>query len=220
MRLGRGIAGFVVLFVLAGCATRSGGSSAGGTPGSAVVGGMTAAEGGDGEFTGILTNPSPTPVAQPTPRPNRFGLRTGYLMPMGATDGTWDSTFNVGAFYRISNAVKRQAWELGVDYSSPKRDDGSVTSTLISLRGDFLMGNWKNGLKGTGTYVVGGLDVVSETPEVSGGGSADSAMALGVNLGVGFGPKVSNWDVRAAYTRYPGSGNVKSNILVTFGFSF
>jgi len=220
MRIHVGIVGTVVLFVLAGCATQGGGSSAGGTPGSAVVGGMTAAEGGDGEFTGILTNPSPTPVAQPAPKPNRFGLRTGYLMPMGATDGAWDSTFALGAFYRMSNAMKRQALELGVDYSSPKRGDGTITSTLIALRGDFLLGNWKDGLKGTGTYLVGGLDVVSETPEVSGGGSADSAIALGVNLGVGLGPKASNWDVRAAYTLYPGSGNVKSNILVTFGFSF
>ncbi|MBN1809836.1 MAG: hypothetical protein JW909_12275 [Planctomycetes bacterium] len=184
---------------------------------------LTAADDEEGEFTGILTvpvNPPDVPVPPPAPKTGRFGFRAGFLMPMGADEGEWGSAVSAGVFLRsIKGADRNKALEFGVDFASTETDDGAVSSTLISLRGDLLFGRWDPGAGGTSTYFLGGIDIYSENADV-GGGSSESATALGVNLGVGLGAASGGWDMRAVYTLYPGSGNVGGGFMVAFGLAF
>ena len=138
--------GAVVLLLAVGCSGSRPAGDAGSGGAVAVLSGIgstLAAAEEEGEFTGILTEPEPEPVVPVIvpPRLKRFGVRTGLLMPMGAEEGEWGSAFLAGVFYRFNQlAEKKMALELGVDFSSVGRDDGSVTSTLLVFRGELLFG--------------------------------------------------------------------------------
>lgn len=189
---------------------------------SGVGAGLAAAE-DEGEFTGILTEPepeTPAPVVS-APRPKRFGVRTGLMMPLGAEEGEWGSALLAGVFYRFNQlAEKSMAVELGLDFSSVERDDGSVTSTLLVFRGEVLLGRSGPGGSDTSVYFVGGADLISETAKLELSGDTESGFGAGVNIGVGVGSRKGLWDARAAYSLFPGSGNVGGSLMVTAGLSF
>lgn len=201
---------------LIGCASAVTSSGTGGT----VPDYLAAAE-EDGEFTGILTEPVPPPIVPVREKPRSFGVRAGLFMPVAADEGTWGPSFSASLYYRkVKQATRRQAIELGLDYSMADRDDGTVSSQLISVGGEMLFGNWEKGKDGVGIYFLGGADLVTEIAEITSTGQSDTALGVGLNLGVGLGPSTGMWDFRAVYTLFPGSGNVGGNILVAAGYSF
>lgn len=197
-------------------------------PGSgSAMGFLLAAGDEDDEFGELLMVPEPQETPEPAPpeetpeRAGRFGVRCGLLMTAAAGEGSWSPTVCAGVYYRGAHLVsKRIVYELGLDYIPVERGDGYVSSSLYLLRGEILFGNWSAEDKGTSLYVLGGADVISEngTREVT--GEVESALAAGINLGVGFGSTKGVWDARVVYSLFPGSGNVKGNILVAAGVSF
>lgn len=188
-----------------------------------VADSLLAAGDEDDEFTGLLTEPEPepTPPEKPAGRAGRFGLRLGYLASGTAQEVAWKPTVCLGLYYRLGRpSARRTVYEFGVDYVSLEREDGVVSSVQYRLRGEMLFGNWNPDDRSTSFYFLGGGDLISEngTREIT--GETESHLASGVNLGLGIGSTKGTWDVRAVYSLFPGSGNLKGNVLVAAGFSF
>ncbi len=220
--------GFVLAgFLLAGCISGEGMPARAMHP-AARVGGFLAGAEDEDEVVELLAEPKPEPAPPEKPpepgppmRPSRFGVRCGLLITVAADEGSWNPTVCAGVYYRGAQlASKHMVYELGFDYVPVEREDGTALSSLYFLRGELLFGNWSTQDRKTSAYFLGGADVISEAGALERTGELQSFLAFGINLGAGIGSTKGTWDLRAVYALFPGSGNVKGNVLVATGFSF
>ncbi len=190
-------------------------------PSVGIADSLLAASDEDEGFVELLTPPTPGPPPEKPERANRFGLRLGYLATVAAEETGWNPAVCAGVYYRRAKPPSsRSVLEIGFDYIPLEREDGSVSTTLYQFRGEMLFGKWNSQEGKTSFYFLGGGDLVSEQGTQEASGTAGSNFVGGINLGLGFGSTKGSWDVRAVYSLFPGSPNVKGNVLVAAGFSF
>jgi hypothetical protein len=227
------VAALALLALLAGCAAESvvslSGRPARRHPAPAVAYGLLAAE---DEFTSLFSEEGVVldsgaaatlapPVARPTARAQRLGIRMGYLTTVDADQGDWSPAVASGVYLRRAKPpAPRSVLEIGVDYSALEQEDGSVSCALYGLRGDMLFGNWNAEARGVSIYFLGGAGVLAEQGEHGVSGEAISNLVSGLEVGLGIGSTRGTWDLRAVYSFFPGSENVRGNVLVAGGVSF
>lgn len=200
-----------------------------GSPARAPAGSGDGREVGPGGETGELDDevtrvlPELEPPAAPEPdseRAGRLGLRGGLILPGSSPEESWDTTAIFGLYYRPVRALwPGAAYEVEFDYLSVKRGDGYVTSRLYVLRGGLLFANWDDDGRSSTVFGLAGAEAVIGSSSYA-TGKEDSRGVAALEFGVGVGPPDGAWDVRAVYSLFLGSDNVKGGLLLAAGSLF
>lgn len=155
-----------------------------------------------------------------------MGGRLGCLVPLSEKDNSFEPAWSLGGYYRTEPLTATTLmYEVAVDFIASRSDTGEVESSLWMAALDLLWCPWSY-WSGAGWspdfYLFGGGGVLFEASltEMSEGRLSDTDWTGAINLGLGLASLQKGWNLRATYTLFPGSRNVKSAVSITAGWAF